>query len=546
MVWRILNSKSKNITSSAVIVALSVGVSAVLGLLRDRLLAGEFGATENLDMYFAAFRVPDMVYGILITGGIVAAFLPVFAESFEKKKEEGWKLANNLLNLLFLLLIGVSTLLFFFAPYVVKIIAPGFDDSNQETTVLLTRIMMLSPILLGVSSLFSGILQYFNRFLVYSLAPIMYNLGIIFAILFFVKDSNVDNLGLVWLACGVILGSLLHLLIQLPVSFFCGYSYRPLIDLSQKELRKVFRLVVPRLIAQSSAQINLIVITAIASTLAAGSIAIFNFADHLQAFPVRVIGVSFAIAAFPAFSRALAGGDKVKFLQQFSSVMRQVLFFIIPLSVFIFLLRAQIVRVILGTGEFDWSATMLTAASLGIFSLGLFAMALVHVLIRAFFALQDTKTPLYAALFSMGLNIGLSFFFVWLLGFDNLVRNFLSFILRLDTVSSIEVIAFPLALLFSGIVHLLFLLYFLKRSVGNIRGKEMLDSFLLTFAASLVMGLAVFVSIHAVDQFIYLETFVGRFYQISVAFLVALVVYFYTSKLMRSPEIHAFYNSLIK
>ncbi len=541
MVWRILNSKSKNITSSAVIVALSVGVSAVLGLLRDRLLAGEFGATENLDMYFAAFRVPDMVYGILITGGIVAAFLPVFAESFEKKKEEGWKLANNLLNLLFLLLIGVSTLLFFFAPYVVKIIAPGFDDSNQETTVLLTRIMMLSPILLGVSSLFSGILQYFNRFLVYSLAPIMYNLGIIFAILFFVEPF-----GLIGLACGVILGSLLHLLIQLPVSFFCGYSYRPLIDLSQKELRKVFRLVVPRLIAQSSAQINLIVITAIASTLAAGSIAIFNFADHLQAFPVRVIGVSFAIAAFPAFSRALAGGDKVKFLQQFSSVMRQVLFFIIPLSVFIFLLRAQIVRVILGTGEFDWSATMLTAASLGIFSLGLFAMALVHVLIRAFFALQDTKTPLYAALFSMGLNIGLSFFFVWLLGFDNLVRNFLSFILRLDTVSSIEVIAFPLALLFSGIVHLLFLLYFLKRSVGNIRGKEMLDSFLLTFAASLVMGLAVFVSIHAVDQFIYLETFVGRFYQISVAFLVALVVYFYTSKLMRSPEIHAFYNSLIK
>lgn len=541
MVWRILNSKSKNITSSAVIVALSVGVSAVLGLLRDRLLAGEFGATENLDMYFAAFRVPDMVYGILITGGIVAAFLPVFAESFEKKKEEGWKLANNLLNLLFLLLIGVSTLLFFFAPYVVKIIAPGFDDSNQETTVLLTRIMMLSPILLGVSSLFSGILQYFNRFLVYSLAPIMYNLGIIFAILFFVEPF-----GLIGLAYGVILGSLLHLLIQLPVSFFCGYSYRPLIDLSQKELRKVFRLVVPRLIAQSSAQINLIVITAIASTLAAGSIAIFNFADHLQAFPVRVIGVSFAIAAFPAFSRALAGGDKVKFLQQFSSVMRQVLFFIIPLSVFIFLLRAQIVRVILGTGEFDWSATMLTAASLGIFSLGLFAMALVHVLIRAFFALQDTKTPLYAALFSMGLNIGLSFFFVWLLGFDNLVRNFLSFILRLDTVSSIEVIAFPLALLFSGIVHLLFLLYFLKRSVGNIRGKEMLDSFLLTFAASLVMGLAVFVSIHAVDQFIYLETFVGRFYQISVAFLVALVVYFYTSKLMRSPEIHAFYNSLIK
>ena len=539
MIRSILNLRSKTITSSAAIIAFSVGISAVLGLLRDRLLARAYGADINLDMYFAAFRVPDLVYGILITGGIVAAFLPVFAQSFENNKEDGWKLANNILNLLFLILIGVSVLLFLLAPYIVKIIAPGFSLSEQEMTILLTRIMMISPILLGVSSLFSGILQYFDRFLVYSLAPIMYNLGIIFAILFFIEPF-----GLPGLAYGVVLGSLMHFLIQVPVSFFCGYSYRPVIDLKQRELYKVFRLIVPRIIAQSSAQINLIVITAIASTLAVGSIAIFNFADHLQAFPVRIIGVAFAVAAFPAFSRSLALKDKEKFLEQFSLVIRQVLFFIIPLSVFVFLLRAQIVRVVLGTGEFGWSATMLTAASLGIFSFGLFATALTHVLVRAFFSLQDTKTPLYAALFSMALNIILSFFFVWLFGFENLIRSISVSVLKIGSLSSVEVIAFPLALLFSGIVHFLLLLYFLKRRVGKLKGREIIHSFFITLAASLFMSIALFASIHLVDYFFYLETFIGRLFQITVAFLVSLVVYLYFAKIMRSPEVVAIFKLL--
>ncbi len=540
MIKKILNAQSKTITFSAALIAFSVGVSALLGLLRDRLLAGTFGAGPDLDVYFAAFRIPDLVYGILITGGIVAAFLPVFAESLEKDKKEGWKLVNNTINTLFIVLVLLGFVLLIFAPYIVKLIAPGFTVDQREITTLMTRIMMISPILLGVSSLFSGVLQYFNRFLIYSLAPILYNLGIIFAIIFLVP---IEGVGIIGLAYGVIIGSLLHLVIQIVPSFMCGYSYKPVIDIRQKELLKIFKLMVPRIIGQASSQINLIVITAIASTLTAGSIAIFNFADHLQAFPVRIIGVAFAVAAFPAFSKSFALKNKEKFLRNFNTVIRQVLFLIIPMSILVFVLRAQIVRLVLGTGEFGWIETRLTVASLGIFAVGLFAYAIIHILVRAFFSFQDTKTPLYASLVSMSLNIILSFLFVWILDGNNLFRSLAVALLKLDALSDIRVIAFPLALLFSGVVHFIFLLYFLRKKIGSLDGGKILDSSFIIIIASFIMGIAAFITIHIVDYFFYLETFKGRFFQSFAAFVVSVLVYILVSKLMKSPELSGFRQS---
>jgi putative peptidoglycan lipid II flippase len=253
--------------------------------------------------------------------------------------------------------------LFVFAPFIVKIIAPGFSPEYIKQTVILTRIMLLSPILLGISSLFSGVLQYFDRFLAYSLAPIFYNIGIIFGILFLVP-----KFGIMGVAYGVIFGSFLHLLIQLPPAYFSGFSYKPALDFKQRELRRILHLVLPRIFGQATSMINTVVITALASLLVAGSISIFNLASHLQAFPVRVIGVAFAVASFPVFSRTLAQKEREKFFESFSLVIKQVLFFIIPISVLIFLLRAQIVRLVLGTGNFGWEETQLTAASLGVFA----------------------------------------------------------------------------------------------------------------------------------------------------------------------------------
>ena len=536
----IFGLKSKTITISAAILGISSTVSALLGIVRDRLLAGTFGAGAELDVYFAAFRIPNLVYGILITGGLVAAFLPVFSETFEDDEQEGWTLVSNLLNFLLLALSALSFILFLFAPWVVRLIAPGFSSTQTEWTIILTRIMMISPILLGVSSMLSGVLKYFDHFITYALAPILYNLGIIFGIIFLVPVF--DLLGL---AYGVVLGALAHMLIQIPAAKMIGFNYKPVLDLSSKKLRKIAKLIVPRMVGQASTQINMVVITAIASTLAAGSLSIFNFADHLQAFPVRVIGVSFAVAAFPRFSKNLANGEKAKFLDNFSNSARKILFAIIPISFLTFILRGQVVRLVLGTGRFDWTDTRLTAASLGIFAFSLFANALTHLFIRAFFALQDTKTPVYISIGGVMANVVLAIGFVLLLQDANPVSNLFVYLLRLDSLQSIEVLAFPTAFFFSIIGQLVALYIILKKKIGDLRGVEIFDSAVRIIGSSIVMTIAAFFTLRIMVSFIELDTFFAVFTQAAVTTIVGAFVYLLTAHVFESPELKAILKKLL-
>lgn len=531
MIKRIINSKSETITFSAGLIAFSIGVSAILGLLRDRLLVSYFNV-EELDIYFAAFAVPDFIYGIIITGGIIAAFLPIFSSTLEKEKEKGWELANNTLNVLILFLLFFCTLFFIFAPSILKLVAPGFSDIDLQKTVFLTRIMMMSPLILGISSIFSGILQYFDRFLAYSLAPVLYNIGIIFGIIFLTPQY-----GLIGLAYGVIIGSLLHLFIQIPSAIFSGFSYIPLLNFKQKELRKILYLIVPRIIGQASVKINIIVITALASLLTAGSISIFNLANHLQSFPVRIIGVAFAVAAFPSFSRLVAAKEKKKFLSNFSLVIRQSLFLIIPISILVFLLRAHIVRLVLGTGEFGWAETKLTAASLGIFSFSFFASCLVLILVRAFFSFQDTKTPLLASLAAMVTNIFCCFLFIWVLGFDNFFRKTAVSLLKLDNIANIEVIAFPMAILIATVLQFIILLYLLNFRMGNFKGMGIKESLQKIILSSFVMGVVSFLVLRLIGNAIVLDTFLAVFAQTAITFLVALSVYIFMIRLTKATEL---------
>ncbi len=537
----IFHLKTKTITFSALILGVSTTLSALLGLLRDRLLAGEFGAGEYLDIYFAAFRIPNFVYGILITGGIIAAFLPVFSESYEKNKEEGWSLASNLLNTLLILTSIISTFLLIFAPFIIRLITPGFSAYQREWTIILTRIMLLSPIILGASSFFSGVLQYFGRFFVYALAPILYNLGIIFGIIFLYP-----LFGLIGLAYGVVLGAILHLLIQLPAGRSIGFKYKRYINLKSERLKRIAYLIVPRILGQSSIQLNMIVVTAIASTLAPGSISIFHFAEHLQAFPVRIIGVSFAIAAFPELSRSWNNKRMDLFLNNFSSTFRQILFLIVPLSLLIFILRAQIVRLVLGTGEFGWVETRLTAASLGIFSFGLFATALIHFLIRVYFSFQDTKTPVVIAIFSMMVNIVLCFLFVFLLGFENIFSQATINLLKLDSLRHIQVVAFPMAFLISGITHFLILFFNLKKKLKEIKEMEIISSFLRILTASFIMAVAAFFSLRVALYFVVLDTFMGVFWQALITTLISVIVYFLSALALGLPEVKKFTKDLLK
>jgi putative peptidoglycan lipid II flippase len=535
MLNQIFNSQTKTVTSAFTLVSLSALVSRLLGLIRDRLLAGRFGAGTELDIYFAAFKIPDFVYGLLIAGGIVAAFLPLFSEYFQRGKEKAWELTNNVLNCFLVLLVFICAILFIFTPQILNLIVPGFTFEEKVLTITLTRIMFFSPIFFGISAIFSGILHYFNRFLVYSLAPILYNLGIIFGILFLAPAF-----GILGLAFGVILGAFLHLAIQIPSAVLAGFSWKPVLNFTFPGLKKIFKLMIPRTIGTAASHLNLIVITALASTLIPGSIAIFNFANNLQYFPIGIIGVSFAIAAFPTLSKTWANGQKEKFGENFSSVFRQILFLIIPISVFLFLLRAQIVRLILGTGEFGWLETRLTAASLGLFSFGLFAATLLPLLARSFFSFQDTKTPVVIGIISIILNIVLCFFFIWLLGFANPFQKFLRGFLKLQGIEDIRVLAFPLALSVSGIFNFSLLFILLNQKFTQFRIKEILSALWKILISSFLASIFVFLSLKTTANFVDMRTFWGILIQSAVSILVGTFAYLFFTFLFKSPELRKF------
>ncbi len=541
MISRIFHSRAKTVTFAASLVGFSFLLSRLLGLLRDRLLAGRFGAGPELDIYFAAFRIPDFIYCILVMGGISAVFLPVFSDYFNKDQKEGWKLASNVLNCFLLLLILFCGVMALFTPFLLRLVVPGFSKEQMDLAVVLTRIMFLSPIFFGISSVFSGILHYFDRFLAYSLAPVMYNIGIILGIIFLEP-----LFGLKGLAFGVVIGAFSHWLIQLPAAKKAGFKYFPSFDFFSPGLRKIFRLMGPRVLGTAGYHLNLIVITAIASTLAAGSVAVFNFANNLQYIPIGLVGTSFAVASFPALSRAWANGTKDRFRQDFTSAFKQIFFLVAPLSVLIFLLRAHLVRLVLGTGQFGWTDTRLTAASLGVFCFGIFAAALVPFLARTFYSFQNTKTPVLISLASVALNVSLSFLFVRLLSFENSFYRFFSSFLKLQGIDNFAVVGLPLAVSVSIVFQFFLLLYFLRKEIGGEKLVEIWHSCRKVLLALIPSAASAYLVLRATAPYLCTDTFLGVFLQAALSFLMGILVFCLSARFLKSSEMDIICRSLFK
>ncbi|MDZ4385403.1 MAG: murein biosynthesis integral membrane protein MurJ, partial [Candidatus Moranbacteria bacterium] len=401
----ILKSRpTESVISAAFVITVAGLLSNLLGLVRDRLLASTFGAGDVLDVYYAAFRIPDLIYSLLILGSMSAAFIPVFTglRSKEGDNDEAWRMTNGIMNLSLFLIIIISLVCAIAAPFLMRIITPGFSPEKMESAVLFTRIMFLSPVFLGISGIMGGVLTSMKHFLIYSIAPLLYNIGIILGITIFVRLMG--PIGLAW---GVVFGALMHMVLQYTTVRKLGYVHQWGLAAAwqNRNVRKVFSLMLPRMTGIAINQFNLMVITVFASTLAAGSLAVFSFSQNLASVPLSVFGISFAIAVFPVLSTYAARDEKENFVKAFSETFRQIMFFVIPLSVFMVVLRAQIVRVVLGAGKFDWNDTILTFQCLGILALSLFAQSAVQLLARSFYALQDTKTPFYIAIATEAVNI---------------------------------------------------------------------------------------------------------------------------------------------
>ncbi|MFH1288084.1 MAG: murein biosynthesis integral membrane protein MurJ [bacterium] len=425
MFKKLLNKETNSIGVGGAILAFSALLSRMLGLVRDRLLANQFGAGEALDIYYASFQIPDFFYNLFILGTLSVAFIPVFTgyiQNGEKQKigDDGLKFANTILNTVFLCMGAGCLGLILFAPYVLRLIVPGFSGEKYAGTVIMTRIMLFSPFFFSISSVFGSMLTSFKRFIVISFAPLLYNLGIIFGVIVLAPNFGINGL-----AFGVILGAFFHMLIQFAAVKNLGYRYQKIIDFNGKGIKKFIRLFLPRIISMDLSQVSILIANIFGSILKGGSIAIFNLANNIQSLPLGLFGVSLAAAAFPHLSAAAAEKDYKKFRRNLAKTSFRILCFILPAGIILFIFSQPIVTLLLSTGKFLSKETTMTSAVLSCFCLGLLPQGLIPLFLKAFYSLQDTITPLIINIVSIVIDVLASFFFVRLLSSMNWTSKFI-------------------------------------------------------------------------------------------------------------------------
>ncbi len=498
---KILNFFNKefiNVNQAALILGFFAFFSQILGLLRDRSIAHFIGPSASLDIYYAAFRVPDFIFISIGSLFSVAVLIPFLSKTkinsdpnYNKDNEDFF---NNILSFFILLIIFISVIIFFLLPFFINFLVPGFSLENQNKVVELSRFMLLSPIFLGLSNLFSSLNQLSHKFFIYALSPLFYNIGIILGILFFYPI-----LGLKGLAIGVILGAFMHFLIQ-----FLGFSFQGSTLRIQKgrtleiqffksinftEIKEIIFISFPRTLGLSLNSLTLMFIVSFASSLESGSISIFNFSFNLYVVPLSIIGLSYAVATFPALSQSYASGKMEEFKNYLKLAARQIIFWSLPVIFLFIILRAQIVRVILGSGNFSWENTRLVAASLAIFSISILAQGLIALFARAYYAKGNTSRPLFINFISSLSIIIFSILFLYIFKHYILFQNFIESILKVSNIPGTEILMLPLAYSFGVLINASLFYFFIKKDILEPKEKFISETFFQCLSASFAIGL---------------------------------------------------------
>lgn len=383
------------------------GLSTALGLLNRMLYTRAFGAGAELDAFVAANRLPDLLFNLLAGGALASAFLPTFTRQLTRQDgQDAWRLASAVGHLILLFLGAFSALAWLLAPGLIRLVAPGFDPAQAGLAASLLRIQLLAPTLFGLSGLLMSTLHAHQRFLLPALAPSLHWVGWILATLLFVPRWGIH--GLAW---GVVLGAALHLMVQLPGMRGLGLRYFPTLGLDQPAVRRVGRLMAPRVFGVAMVQLNFLVNVILASAMPQGSLIGLTLAFTLMLMPEVVIAQAVATAALPTFSAQAARGELGEMRASLATTLRGLIFLSLPASLGLLLLRRPIVSLLFERGAFDAQSTELVAWPLLWFAVGLLGHALVELTSRAFYALQDTRTPVLIGAAAMGLNVVLSLIF---------------------------------------------------------------------------------------------------------------------------------------
>lgn len=402
-----LKENSSILSAAAVIMGASLA-SALLGLIRTRLLITYFyNDTAILDVFWAAFRLPDMVFQIIIVGALSSAFIPVFSKYIGNKYESS-KLASSMINAIMLVMVLLTVLLLIYARPLSALIAGGFESSQLDLMANLTRIMAAAQLFFGFSSFLTGIIQSHQRFLIPALSPILYNLGIIIGIV-----ALGPTIGIYGPAVGVVLGAILHLLAQLPLAKKLGFHYTPTISPKSSAVAEMLRLMGPRVLTLSLTQIEATIIVTFSSWLNTGTVTLMAIAQQLSAMPVRLIGVPIGQASLPFFAKNSSSKERAELSNMVNHTILEMLYLALPLSAMVLVLRIPLVRLAYGADSFPWAETVLTGKLVAILALSIAARSLTHVLVRVFYALHNTTVPLVANLLSTVINVSVSYYFLF-------------------------------------------------------------------------------------------------------------------------------------
>jgi putative peptidoglycan lipid II flippase len=512
----LFSRRQTNILSAAMVIMLTYAASMILGIFRERLLVSYFFACcrSSLDAYYAAFRLPDLVFQIVAIGALSAAFLPVFSNLLVKDEQEAYRLASAVINYLLLFFLCLSAVIFALARPLSEVITGFFSPSQVILMARMTRLMLVAQGLFLISNFLSAIIQSHQRFLIPALSPVFYNLGIIVAIILLAP-----SLGIWAPAVGVVLGAFFHLVLQIPLALRLGLSYRPIFDRKIAGVSEVFRLMLPRTLALAVYQIEATVTVFLATSLATGSLTIFYLAQRLMDLPVRLFGTPIGQAALPTLSSQKAKEDLGSFKNTLMASLNQILYLSLPAMALILTLRVPLVRLAYGAKTFPWQATLLTAKTVGIFSLAISSQAVIQLLVRGFYALHDTRSPFLIGSFSVILSVALAVYLTFGQGWG---------ILGLAAATSI-----------TSLLQALLLLFLLLKRLSGIE-VALVKGWLKMGLAAGSMALFLWLPMRLLDRFVLDTTRTIHLLALTLlASLVGFFVYLILSFLLAIPEVFA-------
>ncbi|TSC68328.1 MAG: Integral membrane protein MviN [Parcubacteria group bacterium Gr01-1014_72] len=538
-VLRLFEKEFSGLHEAAYLLALFALLSQTLAFFRDRLFAGYFGAGETLDLYYAAFRIPDFIFVTASSIVSVSILIPFLIERLTVSREATRRFIDTVFSGFSIGIVAVGALAYAFAPALVRIFFPGFaDGALSESVVELTRIMLLQPIFLGISNLFGSITQARRRFFVYALAPLLYNAGIIGGILFLYPVF-----GLRGLAFGVVAGALFHLLVQVPIVARAGLLPRFTRIFEPGVLKSVSLVSLPRTLALSANNLTLLLLISFSSIVGAGAISVFTLSWNLQSVPLTIIGASYALAAFPTLVRLFAEGDRAAFGGKVADSIRHIVFWSSPALALFIVLRAQIVRTVFGVGAFDWTDTRLTAASLALFAVSVVAQSVLLLFVRAFYAFGNTKVPLLVNVGASVVTLLSAALFLKIFSAYPPVAFFVESLLKVAHLEGTAVLMLPLAYSFGTILNAGVLWRLFERSFGSFP-RSVYRSLYQSFAAAVIMGFASYIFLNVFDDVFALDTLPGIFFQGLLSGLLGIVLGVVVLVLLGNREVREVWETL--